>query len=74
MICFTSPKGLIISHPGKRGSPSKPSRETTSEQLAKVMGVATKSEVTNQVMFDIINSYQKAMLTTNIDEDVSKIY
>ena len=42
----------------------------TTEQLAKVLGIVTKSGVANDIMFEMLDSYVKADLTTNIDEDV----
>ena len=38
------------------------------EQLAKVLGIHTGSEVADNVLFDIIKSHLSAVLTTCIDE------
>ena len=38
------------------------------EQLAKVLGIQTGSEVADNVLFDIIKSHLSAVLTTCIDE------
>ena len=38
------------------------------EQLAKVLGIHTGSEIADNVLFDIIKSHLSAVLTTCIDE------
>lgn len=44
----------------------------SSEQLAKVLGIMTKSGVANDVMLGMLNNYVAADLTTNIDEGVGE--
>jgi len=52
------------------------SQSDSPEQLAKVLGIHTGSEVADNVLFDIIKSHLSAVLTTCIDEtdDEVKIY
>merc|ERR1712227_1065378 len=45
----------------------------STEQLAKVLGIVTKSGVANEIMLEMLNGYISAELTTNIDENDNRM-
>jgi len=45
----------------------------TAEQLAKVLGLESESKVMNSVLLDLLRYYVQAQLTTEINEDETKI-